>query len=137
MNNCIFCQVAAKALPSALVYENEEVYAFLDIHPVHPGHVLVIPKKHVEVLPDLSAEQATSVITLVQRVGRALMQEPEVKGFNVLQNNGAAAGQVISHVHFHVVPRFVNDGLKMWPETSYHSEQQKQETAERLRAALQ
>lgn len=137
MKDCIFCQVVAKNLPSTLVYENEEVYAFLDIHPVHPGHVLVIPKGHTEQLPDLSLEQVTSVMAVVQRVGKALMQESGVKGFNVLQNNGAAAGQVISHVHFHVVPRYADDGLRMWPESGYRSEQQKQETGERLRAALQ
>lgn len=137
MSDCIFCQVVAKALPSALVYEDAHVYAFLDIHPVHPGHVLVIPKVHLTLLPELSLETVTSVMAVVQRVGRALMQEMGVEGFNILQNNGAAAGQVIPHVHFHVVPRYVNDGLRMWPASSYSSEQQKQETCERLRMALQ
>ncbi len=137
MNDCVFCRIVAKTLPSTLVYEEQNVYAFLDIHPVHPGHVLVIPKGHAEQLPDLSLEQVTNVMVVVQRVGKVLLQETGVKGFNVLQNNGAVAGQVISHVHFHVIPRYADDGLKMWPESGYRSEQQKQETAERLRAALQ
>ncbi len=137
MNNCIFCQVVAKTIPSTGIYEDACIYAFLDIQPVHPGHVLVIPKMHSERLPELSLEQVTRVMTVVQQIGRVLLRESGVEGFNVLQNNGSAAGQVIPHVHFHIIPRYADDGLKMWPASGYRSEQQKEETGERLRMALQ
>ena len=117
--DCLFCKIAAHEIESDIVYEDDKVIAFLDINPVNPGHVLVVPKKHTEHLLDLSDELVLPVMSVVKKIMKALMNQPEVEGINVMQNNYAAAGQVVPHVHFHVIPRKEGDGHRHWPGTSY------------------
>jgi histidine triad (HIT) family protein len=107
---CIFCAIAAGTAPSFMVYEDETAVAFLDLAPVRRGHTLVIPRRHV---PDVMAEQgAQAVIDVgqaVHEVSRRLVDVFKADGITVLQSNGAAAGQVVFHLHLHLVPRFVGD----------------------------
>lgn len=119
MNDCLFCKIIAKEIPSSGVYEDEHVVAFLDIHPVHPGHVLVVPKRHSESLHDAEPETLHRLIEVTQKIARAVLVATGAVGFNLEQNNGSVAGQVIPHLHLHVIPRFENDGLKHWPGGSY------------------
>ena len=116
---CIFCEIIAGSLPSYKIYEDEQVFAFLDIKPVHPGHVLVLPKNHAENLEEISPEDLQSLIVIVQKVGRLLKDRLGVSGYNLVVNNGAVAGQVVPHLHFHLVPRLENDGLKLFPQGEY------------------
>ena len=106
MNNCIFCKIAAGEIPSFKVYEDDLVLAYLDINPFAKGHTLVIPKKHSEGLLDTDDETLAAVIRRVKKVAAHLKEKLGADGFNILQNNGEAAGQTVKHLHFHIVPRF-------------------------------
>jgi histidine triad (HIT) family protein len=109
--DCIFCKIAAGEIPSAVVFENESAFAFLDVGPLAEGHVLVIPRDHYARVTDLPESVCAQIATVIPRLGRALMEVTQAAGFNLLANNGEAAGQVVQHVHFHLVPRVPKDGL--------------------------
>ena len=105
-NNCIFCAIAAGEIPSFKVYEDELVLAYLDINPFSKGHTLVIPKAHSEGLLDTDDRTLQDVIVRVKKVAAHLKAKLGCDGFNVVQNNGEAAGQSVFHLHFHIVPRY-------------------------------
>lgn len=115
MSSCIFCKLAANEIPSAKVYEDDEFIAFLDIKPVNLGHTLVISKQHYENLEPVPPEVAGKFFQVVQKVAKAVVQATGVEGFNLGLNNGEVAGQVIFHLHMHIMPRQSGDGLKLWP----------------------
>lgn len=108
-NDCIFCAIAAGEIPSFKVYEDELVLAYLDINPFAKGHTLVIPKAHSKGLLDTDEETLAAVIARVKKVAAHVTASLGCDGFNVLQNNGAAAGQTVHHLHFHIVPRWNGD----------------------------
>ncbi len=110
--DCLFCKIAKGEIPSKKLYEDEHSFSFLDIYPAGRGHALIIPKSHYVTLLDIPEMELKELIRIVQKIGAAAMKATNAEGFNVLQNNREAAGQVIQHLHFHVVPRFKNDGLK-------------------------
>ena len=111
-NNCIFCAIAAGELPSFKIYEDDVVLAFLDINPFSNGHVLVIPKNHSEGLLDADDALLSDVIVRVRKVAMHIKESLSCDGFNILQNNGEAAGQTVKHLHFHIVPRLAGDDLR-------------------------
>ena len=117
--DCIFCKIVAGDLPCYKLYEDELVLAFLDIGPLTPGHCLIIPKKHYARLDDIGQEDAATLAAIAQlapKLARAAMAATGTTDWNLLQNNGAVAGQVVGHVHFHVIPRSEADGLGYrWP----------------------
>jgi len=121
MKDCIFCKIAKKEIQQDPIYENERTIAFLDIHPAteQGGHTLVIPKKHYEEFTDISKEDREALIETVQKITKALMKFG--KGVNVLLNNGKTAGQYVMHTHFHVIPRFEEDGIltEKWKTNKY------------------
>ncbi|MDO8668768.1 MAG: HIT family protein [Candidatus Buchananbacteria bacterium] len=119
MDDCIFCKIIKGEIPSYKVYENGDVLAFLDITPVNSGHTLVISKNHYDNLIDLPEEEAGKLINVIKKITPAIVKATEADGFNLNLNNGSAAGQVINHVHFHIVPRKNNDGYKLWPGHVY------------------
>jgi histidine triad (HIT) family protein len=104
--NCIFCKIVDGSIPSSKIYEDDHVVAFLDISPFEKGHFLVVPKCHVSLLTELSADLLTHTISVVQRLSAHLLERLPCDGFNLLQNNGACATQTVPHVHFHIIPRF-------------------------------
>ena len=110
-NNCIFCAIAAGEIPSFKVYEDDVVLAYLDINPFSKGHVLVIPKEHTEGLLDTPDATLSAVIARVKKVAAHIKEKLGCDGFNILQNNGEAAGQTVRHIHFHIVPRWNGDPL--------------------------
>jgi len=119
--DCIFCSIVAGNVPAAKLIETDKVISFLDIAPVNRGHCLVVPKRHSESLVNLTQEELHTCIFTVQRIARAAVTATTAEGVNVLQNNGKCAGQVISHVHFHVIPRWSNDGFRFgWRQGSYN-----------------
>lgn len=106
MTSCIFCQIIEGTIPSAKVYEDEHVYAFMDIMPVTEGHVLLIPKKHVENIYNFSEEDAAHFFAAAPKIANALKDKFKPAGMNLLQNNGAPAGQSVFHFHLHFIPRY-------------------------------
>lgn len=110
-NDCIFCKIVAGEIPCHRLYEDKAVLAFLDVGPLAHGHALVIPKAHYATLDQAPAELVGGCAQTAARLGQAIAQAVEVTAWNVLQNNGAAAGQVVGHVHFHIIPRRGGDGL--------------------------
>ncbi|MDE3091656.1 MAG: HIT family protein [Chloroflexota bacterium] len=109
--NCIFCAIAAKRAPAAIVYETDSALAFLDIRPVAEGHTLVIPKRHSRNLFDLDDESGKAVMHASRVVARALRAAFNADGLTVLQSNERAGGQDVFHYHAHLAPRFIGDGL--------------------------
>lgn len=109
-NDCIFCAIADGEIPSFKVYEDELVLAYLDINPFAKGHTLVIPKAHSEGLLDTDDATLAAVIARVKKIAAHVKAKLGADGFNILQNNGEAAGQTVKHLHFHIVPRFAADG---------------------------
>jgi histidine triad (HIT) family protein len=119
MPECIFCRIAAGRAPAAKVLETPRVLAFLDIAPVHYGHTLVIPKEHYENFLDLPDDLWLEMGQVSRRVAKVLRQVMFARGFNLMMNNFDAAGQVVFHAHLHVVPRFLSDGLLLFPQGNY------------------
>ena len=114
MDKCIFCKIVKGEIPSTKLYEDNTVLSFLDIMPAAKGHAIVIPKKHYATLLDMPHEELKQVAESVQKVAAATMVAlPGVEGFIVLQSNNEVAGQVIPHVHFHIIPRFKEDKLNL------------------------
>ena len=110
-NDCIFCAIAAGEIPSFKIYEDDLVLAYLDINPFSEGHTLVIPKAHASCLADADDALLAGLIARVKKVAVHLKSALGADGFNILQNNGAAAGQTVNHLHFHIVPRHSGDSL--------------------------
>ncbi len=119
MNDCIFCKIIKGEIPSNKVYEDEKVLAFLDIGPVNKGHTLVIPKDHYENIYDISDDLLKNVITAVKKVSIALKKGVSADGINIAMSNEKPSGQLVPHFHFHIIPRFKEDGLKHWPQGTY------------------
>lgn len=115
MNDCIFCKIIKGEIPSYKIYEDDKVYAFLDIACDAVGHTLVIPKKHCTNVLDADKEYLDAVIEVVQKIAKHYVNDCGFDGVNILNASGASAEQSVFHLHFHVVPRKVGDGLKMWP----------------------
>ncbi len=116
-SDCIFCNIAAGRVPCHKLYEDEHVLSFLDIGPLSEGHTLVIPKNHFETLDQMPEGLAGECMRIAARVSKAVMAAmPDAEGWNILQNNGAVSGQVVPHVHLHIIPRREGDGLGYrWP----------------------
>lgn len=120
MEGCIFCRIAKGKIPSAKIYEDKKVIAFLDIAPVNKGHALVVPKKHFSDISDISEADLKSVAAAAKKVAVALKKSLKPEGINILQSNGRAAGQVVMHFHLHVIPRFEGDAAGFrWPKRAY------------------
>ena len=111
-NDCVFCAIAAGEIPCFKVYEDELALAYLDINPFSEGHTLVIPKAHTTGLLDTPEETLAALLARVKKVAAHLKSALGCDGFHVLQNNGAAAGQTVGHIHFHIVPRRNGDPIE-------------------------
>ena len=136
MLNCVFCDIAAGRLPAARVLETPKVLAFLDMAPVNYGHTLIIPKAHYQNFLDLPDDLWTEMGRVSRRVAQALRTVLYAQGFNIGMNNFEAAGQVIFHAHFHLIPRYFSDGLQLFPQESYRPGDM-EKTAAQLRQALE
>ena len=136
MQDCIFCRIIRKELPSVAVYETETIYAFLDIAPIAQGHVLVIPKEHHPSLWEVPDELGASLHQAWREVGRAVLSATQATGLNVVMNNYPSAGQVVPHAHWHLIPRHDGDGLLRVVQGEYESQNIMQELAGKIRTAL-
>ncbi len=134
--DCIFCRIIKGELPSYKVYEDNSVIAFLDIFPIHSGHVLVVPKKHSVDIFDTPESELQSVMAAAKKIAPAVMKATKADGINIGMNNKPAAGQVVMHTHLHIIPRFKDDGLKTWPQRPYNNDAEKAHVMERIKASL-
>jgi histidine triad (HIT) family protein len=126
----IFCKIVAGEIPCYKLYEDEHLLAFLDIGPLAEGHCLIVPKRHYERLDEMTdgpgQDALAAIARLAPRLGKAVCQAVGATDWNLLQNNGLKAGQVVPHVHFHIIPRREGDGLGFrWPAGSLDGEQAK------------
>ncbi len=130
---CLFCKIVGKELAAYVVYEDEEAVAFLDSHPLFPGHVLLSPLKHYETLLDLPPELAGSLMRKTQMLARAVQSATEAEGTFIAINNRVS--QTVPHLHIHVVPRRRRDGLRgfFWPRQQYQNDAAR----ETVRAAIE
>ncbi len=105
MNDCLFCKIVKGEIPSTKVYENEWVYAFLDIDPQAPFHAIVIPKEHIKSAAEINGENSFLVAKVFEAVAEIAKQENLQKGFRVVNNCGEDGGQTVGHIHFHLLAR--------------------------------
>ena len=140
MDNCIFCKIIAGEIPCAKIYEDELVLAFLDIAPINPGPVLVIPKEHHQSASTIPENVAGRMLKVASKIGIILKRREEYDAYNLHLADGTAAGQVVMHAHMHVVPRGVEDNFRWnWRQLTYPDGKAKEmaaEIAEKLAAAL-
>lgn len=112
MNDCLFCKIIDGQIPSLKVYEDEHVYAFMDIMPLTKGHTLLIPKTHCKDLFEMTEEVASNLYAAAPKVANAIKAAFHPVGMNTVNNNGVAAGQTVFHYHLHFIPRYdEKDGL--------------------------
>lgn len=136
-NMNIFEKIIAKEIPATIVYEDDEVLAFLDIGPIIKGHTLVIPKTCYDPITETPDELLAKLIAVAKKIASAQINGLGADGVNILQNNGAAAGQEVEHLHFHVIPRFKNDGHHWnWNAGAYESPDEMELVADDLRKEL-
>jgi histidine triad (HIT) family protein len=140
MGNCIFCDIVKGHARASLVYQDDLVSAFMDIQPVNPGHVLIVPNHHAASLADLPEETGAHMFRIAQRLAGALRQSGvKCEGVNLFLADGEAAGQEVFHVHVHVLPRFVGDGFGLRFGPAYGTRPSRHildETARKIKSVL-
>ena len=112
-DNCIFCKLANGGIPSKALYEDETFRVILDLGPATRGHALILPKEHSDNLYELPEDTASKVLVLAKKMAQHMTEKLSCDGFNLVQNNGEAAGQTVNHFHLHLIPRYVTDGQKI------------------------
>ena len=132
-DSCIFCRIAQKQVPATLVYEDENVMAFLDTRPLNEGHTLVIPKEHYDTIFEIPEELIAYLHRIVKRVSFAVKKAAKADGISIFQQNGKAAGQEISHLHVHVVPRYEGQKLTRFSEISEANREKLDQNAANIR----
>jgi len=135
MNDCLFCKIARKEIPATVVHENDRIVVFMDIKPVNAGHMLIVPKKHFDDYASTSEEALREMAVAAKRLGKAAMDALGAPGFNLAVNNGRVAGQLVDHVHLHVIPRFEGDGHELWHGEAY-KEGEMEAVADKLKKAI-
>ena len=134
--DCIFCKIIKDEVPSLKVYEDKNILAFLDIAPANAGHTLVITKEHFDAFADLPNEAIIDLMIKIKNFAPKIAKAVGAEAFNIGINNGKTAGQIISHAHIHIIPRFEKDGLKHWPGRKYE-EKVMNALAEKIRKEME
>jgi len=117
MQNCIFCKIVAGEIPCYKIAETDNVLAFLDVMPITRGHLLIIPKKHVELIYDAEPEIMAEVMSVATKISAVTKKNLNCDGMNLLLNTEKCAGQIVPHIHLHLIPRYLDDGIKWpWPQ---------------------
>lgn len=135
-NNCIFCKIAAGEIPSKTVYEDEMFRVIMDLGAASKGHALILPKNHYANLLELDEETAKCVLPLAGKISKAMMKSLGCDGINLVQNNGAEAGQTVMHFHMHMIPRYKggNEMIAWKPGTP--TAEELEETANKIKRDL-
>ncbi len=135
MDDCVFCKIIAGKIPAMKVYENDKIFAFLDIAPVNPGHTLVVPRSHHVDLLETPDDVLSDMITRTKKIAAAVVKAVKADGFNIGVNTKPAAGQAVFHTHLHIIPRFSDDGLRHWPHKKL-SQDEMQKVQDGIKAQL-
>lgn len=135
MEDSIFTKIIRREIPATIVYEDDDTLAFLDIAPVSLGHTLVVPKKSVRNIFDADDNTLAAIMHTTRKIAPAIKAGVGADGLNIHSNHETAAGQVVFHLHFHLIPRFENDEFVMWPHKTYR-EGEAEAVAQKIRAAL-
>ena len=139
MAGCIFCAILEGRVPRSVVYEDEDAVVFMDLFPVHPGHALIVPRRHIEDLEACPGELAGRLFELSGRIAPAVVRATDAAGFNVWTANGKAAGQEVLHLHLHVLPRYEDDTFGLRFPKGYPQEAERaalDAMADRIRSTL-
>jgi histidine triad (HIT) family protein len=133
---CIFCKIARKETEASIIYEDAEVVAFMDIRPVSEGHTLIIPKKHYVDIFDIPEKLLEATHNVTKKIAVAVKKATKANGISIVQQNGAAAGQEIFHLHVHVIPRFEGKKMPRFEELGLVDRETLDETAEKIKQHL-
>jgi len=131
-DNCIFCKIANGEIPSRTLYEDERFRVILDLGPAAKGHALILPKEHFDNLYELPDDWCSDVMKLTKKMAAQMTEKLHCDGFNLVQNNGTAAGQTVFHFHMHLIPRYKEDDVKIGWKLGKLTEEVKQEIIEKL-----
>jgi diadenosine tetraphosphate (Ap4A) HIT family hydrolase len=134
---CVFCEIVAGRVESSVVHDDDRVLAFMDLNPISPGHLLVIPKEHGAALADVDPDDGARLFRVGQALAAAVRRTGlRAEGVNLFLADGEAAGQEVFHTHLHVLPRFAGDGFRLQLTSASPSRDELDEVAGRIRAAL-
>ena len=136
MESCIFCGIQAGTIPSARLYETDNLYAFLDIAPANKGHALLIPRTHCADILGVDPALGREVLEAMQRIARAVVSVTGARGFNIIQNNGRVAGQEVDHLHWHIIPRFERSEMPLWKQGAYETQEEMNRLATAIRVQI-
>ncbi len=137
MEDTIFMKIIRREIPADIVYEDADTLAFLDVQPNNPGHTLVVPKKPFRNIFDIDDETLTAVWRTTRKVAKAVKEAVGAEGMNINTNNEAVAGQLVFHYHVHIIPRFKNDGIRLWSgKKLYPTAAAATAVAEKIRQAI-
>ena len=112
--DCIFCKIAKGKIPSEKIHENDSFFSILDQNQDIKGHALIISKNHFKTILDMPTTPGSELLECIKETGMKIMKNYKATGFNVVQNNFKSSGQIVEHIHFHILPRNDDDGLKTW-----------------------
>lgn len=132
---CVFCKILKGEIPSQSVYEDDKVTAFLDINPVNAGHTLIIPRQHYANFAETPDEVLAYMTKIAKKITPAILEAVSAPAFNVTFNSGPEAGQVVHHVHMHVIPRHADDGHQLWKGEAY-ADGEMAATAEKIKEKI-
>lgn len=133
--NCIFCDIVSGKQSAHFVYQDETHIAIMDKYPIQHGHVLVIPKKHHEKIIDMSTENVSELFSRVPTIAKGILLATGADGFNIGNNNGKAANQIIPHVHVHIIPRYQRPG-NPWKSRLIINDNDLKELAENIKSSI-
>lgn len=134
MEDCLFCKIVNKEIPASIFYEDADTIAFLDIAPANLGHTLVVPKKHCKNILDCPEDTMIAVAKTARRLASRIMEAAQANGLNLVVSNEATAGQEVFHMHWHLIPRYDNDGLLSWPKNGDITTEQNEALLAKFRA---
>lgn len=134
--NCIFCDIIAGKADAEIVFEDERIISFLDIKPIHFGHILVVPKTHSVDFLDIPENDLHALIHATRIVTDAMMKSLKPDGYNIFSNNGIAAGQSVYHFHMHITPRYFNDEIRFKLSLKEYKEREMKNFADKIRQEI-
>ena len=135
--DCIFCKIVSKRAEAVIVFEDANSIAFLDIHPLNPGHTLVVPRKHYPSMVEMAPGEVGRVFVSVAKVMQGVMKASKADGINIGQSNGRAASQEVFHMHVHVIPRYIHELPGGFPERKNASDSDLEQIGRKIRAAIE
>ena len=134
--DCIFCKIISKKAPAVIVFEDPNSIAFLDIHPLNPGHTLVVPKKHYPSMVEMPPDEVGKAFVSVSKVTRGVMKASKAEGISIGQSNGRAASQEVFHMHVHVIPRYIHELPSGFPERKTATTAELEQIGKKIKAAI-